>query len=32
LVFITQNVDRAVVERTFEALRQALPQAGEPTV
>ena len=32
LVFITQDVDREVVERTFEALRQALPQAGEPTV
>ncbi|CAK7075328.1 MAG: P-loop guanosine triphosphatase YjiA [Kerstersia gyiorum] len=31
LVFITQDVDREVVERTFEALRQALPQAGEPT-
>lgn len=31
MVFITQDVDREVVERTFEALRQALPQAGEPT-
>lgn len=31
LVFITQDVDREVVERTFEALRQALPQAGEST-
>lgn len=30
LVFITRDVDREVVERTFEALRQALPQAGEP--
>lgn len=31
LVFITQDVDQEVVESTFEALRQALPQADEPT-
>ncbi|HCF1774327.1 TPA: GTP-binding protein [Pseudomonas aeruginosa] len=29
LVFITQDVDLEVVERTFQALQQALPQARE---
>lgn len=30
LVFITQDVERELVERIFDALRQVLPQAGAP--
>ncbi|WP_345797171.1 GTP-binding protein [Castellaniella sp. MT123] len=29
VVFITRNVDREMVERTFQSLQQTLPQAGE---
>lgn len=30
LVFITQNVERKVVERTFHALSEAMKEAGDP--
>lgn len=32
LVFITQDVGRDVIEKTFRAFQQALPQAGETSI